>query len=397
MSTVSVALVAIGYNKTESLMRLLESLQRAEYGQDEVPLIISIDKSDSDEVEKAAEGFAWKHGWKEIRTFSERQGLRKHILSCGDFLEKYEAVFIFEDDLVVSPYFYQYGKACLDFYKNNENIEGISLYSTKWNQNANFPFEPMKSEYDTYFLQCAQSWGQIWLRERFRDFLAWYQENTDFFEKEKRKDIPANLYTWGKNSWLKYHIVYCILKKKYFVYPYYSFTTAFVENGTHFGTDITRFHSEMMVKDVGNYRLADFNECAVFYDAFYENILLKERLEREWDGNVLVDLYGRRETAGQAGYCISTQILPFEVKREYALQLRPIELNVYMDIKGTGIFVYDMSSERKISKKEKRFQIIKKWDYFMKERFLMWDEIIPLCCQKAGNLFRIIMKKVRKQ
>ena len=385
----SVALIAIGYNKENSLLRLLESLNKADYRDEKVPLIISIDKSDSDKVCNVAQKFQWNHGEKEIRTFHERQGLKKHILSCADYLQKYEAVFIFEDDIVVSPYFYHYGKACIEYYSENDNIEGISLYSAKWNPNGNFPFEPIKTGYDTYFHQYAQSWGQIWLRKRWKDFMTWYHENEDFFEKEKNADVPANLYTWGKNSWLKYHIAYCAIKNKYFVYPYFSFTTAFVENGTHFGTDITRFHSDMMLRCVENYRLAPFDESAVFYDTFFENIQLRRQLDSMYKEDFMVDLYGCRDLTGQERYVLSTKLLPYNVMKEYALQLRPIEMNIYMEVKGTGIYLYDVAVKREVRRKDIHRQISRKWNYFMKERFLLWEEIWPVCWEKAGNLVKI--------
>lgn len=387
------ALIAIGYNKVDSLLRLLDSLNNADYGGDTVPLIISLDKSDSDDVLKAAESFTWSHGTKEIRTFPTRQGLKHHILSCGDYLEQYEAVFIFEDDIMASPSFYKFGKSCIDYYQNSDEIAGISLYSPTWNQNANFPFEPLKSEYDTYFIQYAQSWGQIWFRNSWKDFKAWYENNQDFFSKEPNPNIPANLYAWGKNSWLKYHIVYCILMNKFFVYPYYSFTTAFVENGTHFGTDITRFQSNLMINNVANYKLAPITDCNIFYDAFFENMYISAYLNTS-NADVQIDLYGSQNANTNKKYILTTQILPFTVVRNFALQLRPIELNIIMGVKGTGIYLYDTLSPQKIRAQKHRMQIVKKWDYFMKERFLMWNEIFPMCHQKISNLINIFIHKL---
>lgn len=382
------AIIAIGYNKTDSLIRLLDSLEKAEYGTDSVPLIVSIDKSENDAVIQVADRFEWTHGIKKIRTFQERQGLKPHILSCGDYLEQYEAVFVLEDDIVVSPYFYQYGKSCINYYKSNEQIEGISLYSPAWNQNANLPFTPLKTKYDTFFMQYAQSWGQIWLRDRWKKFKAWYENNIDFFEKKiVTSSIPENLYTWGENSWLKFHIAYCIVEKKYFVYPYASYTTAFTESGTHVKIGITRFHAELMIYDAKPYRWAPFNENALLYDAFFENNQIKRYLPCEKQ-EVSIDLYGRRKSYDQ--YILSTQILPFKVEREYALQLRPIELNVIMDVEGTGIYLYHTATQCKISQKQCRQQLVKKWNYFMKERFLMWEEILPVCLQKISNLIYIL-------
>ena len=100
-------IVAVGYNRPHCMKRLLESIGNAEYEIDDVTLIISIDESNkSDLVQKVAEDFDWKHGEKIIRRFPERQGLKKHIIQCGDLSEKYGAVIILEDDLYVSPGFY---------------------------------------------------------------------------------------------------------------------------------------------------------------------------------------------------------------------------------------------------------------------------------------------------
>lgn len=387
------AIIAIGYNRADSISRLLNSLQNAEYGEDSITLIVSIDNSGSSEVSDVADAFEWTHGRKLIRTFKERQGLRKHILSCADYFAEYDALFVFEDDVIVSPAFYQYGKESIEKYKNNDDIAGISLYALQWNPNANLPFSPLKSEYDTYFAQYAQSWGQIWLKKSFEDFQKWYAENLDFFE-EKRKNIPANLYVWGNNSWLKYHIAYCIMENKFFVYPYASYSTVFTEAGTHSDMQLTRFHSEMILSEYkDSYKWAECDDEAVYYDAFYESIKVKEKLEKELNSTVVIDLYGRREIPETEKYMLSTQVLPFKIKNSYALQLRPIENNILMNLQGTGIFLYDLTASQKIISKERREQIARKWNYFMRERFLMKEEIFPICKQKFLNLLRVISKK----
>ena len=68
------AIVAVGYNRPEGIRRLLESIGRAKYECDNIPLIVSIDESNkSDEVEKVAQDFTWAYGTKEIRRYPERQ------------------------------------------------------------------------------------------------------------------------------------------------------------------------------------------------------------------------------------------------------------------------------------------------------------------------------------
>ena len=46
-----IAIVVIGYNRINSIKRLLLSLENAYYDNDNIDLIISIDKSDTDIIE----------------------------------------------------------------------------------------------------------------------------------------------------------------------------------------------------------------------------------------------------------------------------------------------------------------------------------------------------------
>jgi len=156
---------------------------------------------------------------------------------------------------------------------------------------------------------------------------------------------------------------------------------------------LTRFHSEMILQEYRNeYKWAELDDKAVCYDAFYENLRVNDYLGKEIDAVAVIDLYGCRKVPEAGKYMLSTQILPYEVKREYGLQLRPIELNVYMDIDGKGIYLYDLTVAKNVRNQERSEQIVRKWNYFMRERFLMMDEIIPVCKQKFGNLIRVLLK-----
>lgn len=389
------AIIAIGYNNPKALARLLESLNRADYGEDQIPLIISLDKSDNAEVESVAKEFDWRHGIKEVRTFTERQGLRKHILSCGEYLHKYDALYIFEDDVLAAESYYQFGKACIDFYANDERIAGIALYSPAWNQNANFPFEPIRSQYDTYFMHLAPSLGQIWLKEPWFDFMNWYQNNQKIFEEERNSNLPDVLYRWGENSWLKYHIAYCEIKKKYYVYSYCSYTTDFVEQGTHFLTHLTRFQVSLPQGKRRHFDLVPLDDKAVTYDSFYENERIVQFFQ-EKNMEVKVDLYGCQTARQDKRFVLTTQSLPYKIVKEYALQLRPLDLNVLLEIEGKGIYLYDTKERVGKIPEKKGSCYVKRWDYFMRDRFLMWHEIVPLCTAKITNLVKIMCRRNRK-
>ena len=107
-----ITLVVVGYNRADALRRVLRSLEKADYIYSDVRLVISLDYSGKEDVIQTAEGFVWKYGEKIVLRRPKRLGLRRHIISCGDLTEKYGAVMILEDDLYVSPDFYNYSAVC---------------------------------------------------------------------------------------------------------------------------------------------------------------------------------------------------------------------------------------------------------------------------------------------
>ena len=78
------AIVAVGYNRPDSMETLLNSINLAENIENNVDIVISIDKGERQgEIVDVSEKFKWKYGEKIIRAFPERQGLRNHIIQCG--------------------------------------------------------------------------------------------------------------------------------------------------------------------------------------------------------------------------------------------------------------------------------------------------------------------------
>lgn len=384
------ALVIVAYNREKSLKRLLNSIDKAEFFGDLVDVIISIDKSDNINVLETARNFEWVHGEKIVVEHSERMGLRNHILSCGSYTQMYKAIAVLEDDLIVSPSFYSYMKAATEFYKEDDQIAGISLYSHQWNEGANAPFYPLKYDYDTFFIQYAQSWGQVWIQRQWEAFYSWYLENMDIFEKESEKEFPANIAGWSKNSWLKYHIKYCVEKDKYFVYPYTSYTTNFTEIGTHYKTSITRFQVPMEMGVKTQYHFCKFDENAIKYDVFFENVNLIELLKEKYP-NIYINLYGHKQKKN-AKYCLSTKKIDRKIIETFGLQCRPWETNIMYEIEGNEIFVYDMEVAEKNPNSKKDMKV-KLWDYYMKERFFMLDELFPVFMKKMLNFVKSIYVK----
>ena len=336
------AIVAIGYNRPKSMQRLLDSLDRSIYGDDVVDLIISIDNSETNSVEKCANSFSWKYGEKKVVTYPERQGLRKHILHCGDFLQDYDAIAVFEDDVVVAPGFYSFMKAAVEKYANNDRVAGISLYNHLWNVHVNMPFEPAYTPYDTYFFQFAQSWGQVWMKKQWFAFKAWYEQNDEEFGNID--GIPRSVCGWPKSSWLKYHIRYCIETDKYFVYPYKALSTCFSDVGEHNRVRDTHLQVPMVIGNQIDYRFPNLGEldCAI-YDAYFERKWSNKKICGINSDSICVDLYGYKEFHNSSRYLLSMKSLPYKRVAAYGLQYHPHEINVELATDGNDIILYDTS------------------------------------------------------
>ena len=227
--TIRPVIVAIGYNRVDALSRLLNSLENAIY-HEEVTLIISIDYGGNLEVSELAEKFEWTHGEKLVKLHTKNLGLKRHILECADYSIKYGAAIILEDDIMPSPFFYDYVKQAVNHYKDDKKIFAVSLYSQTWNGYSNRVFYPLRNEYDAFISQIECSWGECFIGERWKEFREWYQERED--KLAFRTDVPEMVYSW-KESRSKYLLYYIVENDLYYLTPYESFTTNFHKAGTH--------------------------------------------------------------------------------------------------------------------------------------------------------------------
>ncbi|GGK05624.1 hypothetical protein [Pseudomonas matsuisoli] len=327
-------LIVIGYNRPKSLTRLLESLSKAHYpAEGGVQLVISLDNSGNPEPGHVAQAFDWPHGEKRVILRETRLGLRQHVLSCGDLTEEYGDVIVLEDDLFVSPFFYEYAKHALAAYENSPKVAGISLYSMQFNQTASLPFMPIDNgNSETYFLQLAASWGQVWSRENWRGFRQWLSEHgTDI---SNVKGIPPDIRAWPESSWLKLHTTYLITHDLYFAYPYSSLTTNFGDPGQHMNISSSRYQVPIR-QQATDYQMGNFDDSLAIYDAYFE--LAPESLKRlnprlrNYDFEV--NLYGTKE-CGNALQLTRTQS---RGELNFALSMKPMELSIAHNIEGEGI------------------------------------------------------------
>ncbi len=385
-------IVVIGYNRMESLHRLLTALDGAQYGNERPLLIISLDRCNDEIVRqkmlKIAEGFSWNYGKKEIIAYDIRLGLKEHILKCGGYMEKYnlDALIVFEDDVEPSRAFFNYAKQAAEYYENDDRIAGISLYSYRRNVVSNMPFMPAYSNSDVYYMNLAQSWGQVWIRSKWEEFIKWYQINAN--KEPDSSGVPSWICAWpSESSWLKYHIWYCIEKKKYFVYPYKSLTTNYMDEGEHSGIASTLFQVPMEENPDYQYVFERLSDSSVKYDAYFE------REMSSWDrhgSKTIIDLYGSKyHDQRYSGYdkAITTLLLDYKIDATFGLCKKPHEVNAITNTQGEGIFLYDLSVKEKNKYLVENIRSKRRYYYCENDNI---KDYLTLC-------IRLIIEKLRKR
>lgn len=362
----SFAIVVVCYNRLEGLKRLINSLESADYlGRDDITLVFSVDHNDTNEVLNYAKEYHWPFGKKVVRTFKEKQGLKNHILQCGDLTNEYDIVALFEDDIFVSNCFFSYAYNAASYYYDEENVAGISLYAYQknwldWKQR----FEPQKGESDVYFMKIAQSWGQVWTKRQWTSFKNWYINNLNF--DNTSIDIPYNIKQWpNESSWLKYYCLYLIRTDKFFVYPYFGFSTNFSDIGNHSSCNVSDYQVEL-VSNKKTWIFIKFNDNeAIKYDEYMNRMGIGHVLNI--DDNIFTnDLNGVSNKNLYKRYILSMESLNFKVVSSYQLCLHPIELSVINNIKGSDIFLYDSKYKNNSNNKNdksyyKRIEYSTRW------------------------------------
>lgn len=361
------AIVVVAFNRPRSLKRLLDTLLKAEYGNIEnVPLVISIDNNGSNENKecvKVAEDCDWPFGEKRVVYREENYGLKRHVLTCGEYVNEYGSIIMLEDDLYVSPAYYLYSKKALDYTEDDKKIGGVSLYNHLLNVHVREPFEAINDGYDNWYFQFASSWGQAFTKDQWNGFAGWLKEND--LKDLAAENVPANVSSWSDKSWLKYYITYLIENDMYFLYPRVSLTTNFSEEGAHMTEVVCDLQVPLMgrVEEGHNWIFSRLEESLAVYDAFFENIRLKNNVGRLINANIIekdvetgaieinkigqddigIDLYGYKPVNKDQKYLLSSKELSYKIVKSYGRLLRPIDANISNAIEGDSFFLYDLS------------------------------------------------------
>ena len=329
-----IAIVVVGYNRLKSITRLLNSLLEAHYPEKPVPLVISIDCSGDETLYQYVCDFNWPFGEKYVNIQKERLGLKHHIFQCGDLTRFFKAVVLLEDDLCVSPYFYEYVEKTVDTYGEEDEIAEISLYKNETNGYAYLPFINLQDGCDVFLMQDVSTWGQCWTEQMWEKFVSWNSNHTD--EDIRNVDMPERIKKWER-AWSKYYNAYVVDTGKHVLYPNISLTTNFSDAGEHGGTNNSIVQVNLL-QGRKRYELRPVYEL-IKYDIYGNNESIYDWLGLNAN-DLCLDLYGIRNDRSKR-YLISTKKYSYKIINSFALNMRPIELNIKYNLKGEGIYLYD--------------------------------------------------------
>lgn len=330
--------VVVCYDRPSSALTLIGQLHAANFSE-RVDLLISIDGGErSNETANLLKKTIWSHGKLQVRRSDANLGLRRHVMACGNAVNGYEAIVMLEDDLTISPYFHQFTRTVLDYFGSDPKIAGMSLYAPRFNEMAELPFEPEPADSSFYFLQSAQSWGQIWTEQMWHGFKVWYDAAPS--RLTVADDMPHKIYEWPDSSWKKYAMKYAAENRKTWVYPYISLTSNRNELGFHNKTASYLYEVSIQATEIA-YRLSA-KDALPSYDIFFER-------EFELSGGAAkqkipyrFDLYATRKTVTGPTRLFTIRELRQKPIRSFGIGARPHERNVLDARPGNIIREYEI-------------------------------------------------------
>ncbi len=332
----NVPVVIVAYNRPDSLARLLGSLARARHPR-KTRLIISVDGgAGNEETVRVACDFDWKPGEKEIIVREKNLGLKDHVLACAGMAADFGAVIILEDDLYVSPFYYEYAMKAVSFYRGDDRVAGISLYSHGFNETAGFPFVPYHDGSDVFFMQVPCSWGQCWTGEQWKKFSAW-QEVHRGNDDPLFAALPPNVLRWPATSWKKIFMAYLADTGRFFAYPRVSLTTNFGDRGTHHRKN--SIFQVPLLHGKKTFAFVKSKDSLAKYDPYCEMLprilsALNPALARY---DFAVDLYGMKPLAHLAADYALTSKKCKSPELSFGRDMLPLESGVIGNIRGDDI------------------------------------------------------------
>ncbi|KAL4229061.1 hypothetical protein ACF0H5_012100 [Mactra antiquata] len=248
-------LMCLVTDRSKSLRRLLESLNKADFDQDKVTLAVWIDRDKNGTYDAAtlatAKNFMFKHGNYFVNIHENHVGLQGQYLNTYnvDEAKDSEMVVFLEDDMTVSPFFYKYLKLVHSKYDSRPDINGYSLLGvrTKVLKRVIGMVEP-PADQPVFKLQGLGTWGFSPNIPKWKEFLRWFEQQN---KNPSFRPYPLDYHstTWfqeiiQRNSademWSIWHTYYSLANKEYTII---SNVPNYQGLATHWHDDVSQSHT----------------------------------------------------------------------------------------------------------------------------------------------------------
>lgn len=240
------------FNRPASLLRLLESLERAIYpAEKQITLIISVDQDENmnssnhlrENVLNVAKTFRFSHGQCRLENLHRHIGLVGQWINAWEPSDDNEILVVFEDDLTVSQHWFTWlNLAVSNYYADSTNFDsrlfGISLQSQKtivgedmYRKRGQSPASLLSPEIKYYKYQLLGTWGAVFFPRHWKEFQQWYHSLNPGFEP----CVPT-LYSnfWWKRKpksvWSQWFIRFAFERGYYSLYTNFPNEMALVTN-----------------------------------------------------------------------------------------------------------------------------------------------------------------------
>jgi len=326
----SPAIVIPVYRRLGHLQELLSSLEKADYGDKQIPLVFKTHQGVSNEVLSFCKAYKWTHGNKTVIKDEEQLQLDENLRRCADLSEQFGSVIILEDDSYVSPRYYQYALAVLAL-PSDDRIAQFSLYRYGFNAISGLPHEIPDDEYDAFFIQKTSTRGQLFTWQQWKAFREWLQ---DMPGPDKR--LPEYIHSFGLNNWELQHNWFLIEQDKYVLSPKLSVVSNQGPSGVHHTSNIDSgyFQAALQIHP-RSWRLPSFQQSQLKYDAYFEIEPAFFTALNEYD--FVTDLNGHKpvEILGNAHTLTSKTASKSLIG--YSMGLKPLEINILWENHGNDI------------------------------------------------------------
>lgn len=217
-------IIVITMDREDSLNRLLSSLVKANYGEDHVDLDIWIDRAKDKPVDEGVlhvcQTADWKQGTKTVHKRATNAGLYEQWIYTWNITEETtEFAVILEDDLEVSPAFYQWLRVARAAYAQDTDVGAFTLQRSTLRprqiKGVASGSLSISNEHPVFKYKLLGTWGFAPQRDQWVEFRKWFEEKRAKGEKPyvdglvttewyKRQEVNGFAPTMWSQWWIKF-------------------------------------------------------------------------------------------------------------------------------------------------------------------------------------------------